>query len=468
MPRKPTAEVLARLKEILGPSGFSDDPDELAPLLTEWRNRFVGKTPLLLKPASTAEVADIVRICAEAEVGIVPQGGNTGLVGGQIPRAEGSDVLVTLGRLNRIRHIDATDNTMIVEAGCTLGAAQQAAAGVERLLPLSLAAEGTSQVGGNLSTNAGGIHVLRYGNARDAVLGLEVVLPDGNVWHGLRALRKDNTGYDLKHLFIGAEGTLGIITAAVLKLYPRPREVATIFASCADPDQVLALLQLAREMTGDSVFAFEMISRFALTLVTRYVQGASDPLAEQAPWYVLTDLTVGREEAEAFLAAAFEKGLVADAVLAASPEQARALWRLRESISEAQKHEGASIKHDISVPVSRIPAFVREGLAAAEKLIPGIRPVPFGHVGDGNLHFNFTQPGGADARAYLARWEDLNRVVHDIVVAHGGSISAEHGIGVLKREEGRRYKSAVELDLMRRIKQAIDPAGIMNPGKGIA
>ncbi len=300
------------------------------------------------------------------------------------------------------------------------------------------------------------------------VLGLEVVLPDGRVWDGLRALRKDNTGYDLKQLFIGAEGTLGIITAAVLKLYPRPREVATIFACCADPDQVLALLELARDMTGDAVFAFEMISRFALALVTRYVPGASDPLAEPAPWYVLTDLTVARDEAEGFLAAALERGLVADAVLASSPEQAKALWKLRESISEAQKHEGASIKHDISVPVSHIPAFVREGLAAAEKLIPGIQPVPFGHVGDGNLHFNFTQPKGADANAYLARWEDLNRVVHEIVVAHGGSISAEHGIGVLKREEGRRYKSAVELDLMRRIKQAIDPTGIMNPGKGIA
>ena len=468
MPRTPTPATLDRLKEILGPSGFSDDPDELAPHLTEWRNRFVGKTPLLLKPANTSEVAQIVRICAEAEVGLVPQGGNTGLVGGQIPRAEGTDLLLSLGRLNRIRHIDAIDNTMVVEAGCTLGAAQQAAAEVGRLLPLSLAAEGTSQVGGNLSTNAGGIHVLRYGNARDSVLGVEVVLPDGNVWNGLRALRKDNTGYDLKHLFIGAEGTLGIITAAVLKLYPRPRHVATVFAAAANPDQVLALLQLARDMTGDAVLAFEMISRFALELVTRYIPGASDPLSEPAPWYVLTDLTVARDEAEAFLAAALENGLVTDAVIASSPEQANALWKLRESISEAQKPEGASIKHDISVPVSHIPAFMREGLAAAETLIPGIRPVPFGHVGDGNLHFNFTQPKGADAKAYLARWEELNRVVHDLVVAHDGSISAEHGIGVLKREEGRRYKSAIELDLMRRVKKAIDPLGIMNPGKGIA
>jgi FAD/FMN-containing dehydrogenase len=468
MLRKPQPATLERLKAIVGPTGFSDDPDELLPHLTEWRNRVVGKTPLLLKPANTGEVADIVRVCAEDEVGVVPQGGNTGLVGGQIPRAEGSDVLITLGRLNRIRSVDPVDNTMIVEAGCTLAVAQEAAAEVGRLLPLSLAAEGSSQVGGNLSTNAGGIHVLRYGNARDAVLGVEVVLPDGNVWDGLRALRKDNTGYDLKHLFIGGEGTLGIITAAVLKLFPRPRQIATLFASVTDPDRVLDLLELARELTGDAIFAFEMISRFALELVLHYVPGTSDPLAERAPWYVLTDLTVGREDAEAFLAAALEKGLVNDAVLAGSPAQARALWKLRESISESQKHEGASIKHDISVPVSSIPAFIAEALAAAEERIPGIRPVPFGHVGDGNLHFNFTQPVGADAEAYLARWGELNRVVHDIVIAYGGSISAEHGIGVLKREEGRRYKSAVELELMRRIKQAIDPKGIMNPGKGIA
>jgi FAD/FMN-containing dehydrogenase len=467
MPRKPDPATLERLKAIVGPSGFSDDPDELAPHLIEWRNRVVGKTPLLLKPANTGEVADIVRVCAEAEVGIVPQGGNTGLVGGQIPRADGSDVLIALGRMNKIRNVDPVDNTLVVEAGCTLAVAQEAAAEVERLLPLSLAAEGTSQVGGNLSTNAGGIHVLRYGNARDAVLGVEVVLPDGSIWDGLRALRKDNTGYDLKHLFIGAEGTLGIITAAVLKLFPRPRQVATMFASTADPKQVLELLQLAREMSGDAVLAFEMISRFALELVLRYVPGTSDPLAAPSPWYALIDLTVPRDDAEAFLAAALDKGLVTDAVLAGSAAQAKALWKLRESISESQKHEGASIKHDISVPVSQIPSFVDEALAAAATLIPGIRPVPFGHVGDGNLHFNFTQPAGADGKAYLAKWEELNHVVHDIVVAHGGSISAEHGIGVLKREEGRRYKSAVELGLMQRIKQAIDPKGIMNPGKGI-
>ena len=462
-----TPALLDRLKAVVGLAGFSSDPDEMAPHLTEWRNRFVGKTPLLLKPARTDEVAAIVRLCAEEEVGIVAQGGNTGLVGGQIPRAEGCDLLVSMSRMNKIRQVDAVNNTMVVEAGCTLAVAQDAAAKVDRLLPLSLAAEGTSQVGGNLSTNAGGIHVLRYGNARDAALGLEVVTPDGTVWDGLRALRKDNTGYDLKHLFIGAEGTLGIITAAVLKLYPRPRQIQTMMASTSDPDKVLGLLALARDLTGDGVYAFEMISRFALELVVRHIPGTADPLAAPAPWYVLTDLTVPRETAEAYLAAAFERGLIEDAVLASSAAQAKALWKLRESISESQKHEGGSIKHDISVPVSSIPAFVREALAAAERLIPGIRPVPFGHVGDGNLHFNFTQPLSMDKQVYLDRWQALNRVVHDIVVTHGGSISAEHGIGVLKREEARRYKSEVELDLLRRIKQALDPKGIMNPGKGI-
>ena len=467
MPRPAEIATLERLKQLVGPAGWSTDPDELLPHLTEWRNKFVGKTPLLLKPQNTQEVAAIVRVCAEAEVGIVPQGGNTGLVGGQIPRAEGIDLLVSLKRMNRVRSVDPINNTMIVEAGATLGVAQEAALNVDRLLPLSLAAEGTSQVGGNLSTNAGGIHVLRYGNARDAVLGLEVVTPDGEIWDGLRGLRKDNTGYDLKHLYIGAEGTLGIITAAVLKLYPRPRQIQTMFLGTSDPDAVLSLLSLARDISGDAVFAFEMMPRFALELVTRHIADTHDPLVKPSPWYVLTDLTVGRDIAEQFLAAALDKGLVQDAVLAASAAQAKALWKLRESISESQKPEGGSIKHDVSVPVSRIPAFMAEALAAAESLIPGIRPVPFGHVGDGNLHFNFTQPVAMDKQVYLAKWEALNRVVHDLVIAHGGSISAEHGIGVLKREEARRYKSAVELDLMRRIKVALDPKGIMNPGKGV-
>jgi FAD/FMN-containing dehydrogenase len=467
MPRPADTSTLERLKQIVGPSGWSTDPDELLPHLTEWRNKFVGKTPLLLKPQTTQEVADIVRICAEFEVGIVPQGGNTGLVGGQIPRPSGVDLLVSMSRMNRIRATDPINNTLLVESGATLAVAQEAAAAVDRLLPLSLAAEGTSQVGGNLSTNAGGIHVLRYGNARDAVLGLEVVTPDGEIWDGLRALRKDNTGYDLKHLFIGAEGTLGIITAAVLKLYPRPRQVQTIFAGTSNPETVLSLLALAQDVAGQAVFAFEMMPRFALELVTRHIPGTVDPLSQPSPWYVLTDLTTTREVAEQFLANAFEKGWVSDAVLSASTAQSRALWKLRESISESQKPEGGSIKHDISVPVSAIPAFMHKALFAAEQLIPGIRPVPFGHVGDGNLHFNFTQPIGMDKGKYLEKWEALNRVIHDLVVSHGGSVSAEHGIGILKRDEARRYKSPVELKLMQKIKLALDPQGIMNPGKGV-
>jgi FAD/FMN-containing dehydrogenase len=468
VPRAPSLETLARLKQIVGPGGWTDDADELAPHLHEWRSRWQGRTPLLLRPATTADVAALVRACAEADVGIVPQGGNTGLVGGQIPRLEGHDVLVSLSRMARVRSVDPVDNTMTVEAGCTLAAAQEAAARADRLFPLSLAAEGSCQIGGNLSTNAGGVHVLRYGNARDLVLGLEVVTADGEIWDGLRALRKDNTGYDLKQLFLGAEGTLGIITAAVLKLFPRHRNVATLFAAVPTVDAAVALLPFVRAASDDAVLAFELIPRIGLEFVVRHMAGATDPLAAPSPWYVLCDLTVPRPAAEEVLGAALEAGHVTDAVLAQSPAQAAALWKLRESLSEAQKPEGGSIKHDVSVPVSRIPAFVRETLAAVERLVPGIRPVPFGHVGDGNLHFNLSQPVGADREAYLARWGEVNRVVHDLVAAHGGSISAEHGIGVAKREEIRRYKSATEIALMRRIKQALDPKGIMNPGKGVA
>ena len=468
MLRLPDKVTLERLKQIAGPAGWSDDPDTLAPHLVEWRSRYQGKTPLLLKPANTAEVAAIVRVCAEAEVGIVPQGGNTGLVGAQIPHASGHEILVNLSRMNRVRAVDPINNTLIAEAGCVLAAVQQAAAEKDRLFPLSLAAEGSCQIGGNLSANAGGIHVLRYGNSRDLVLGLEVVTAEGEIWNGLRGLRKDNTGYDLKQLYIGGEGTLGIITAAVLKLFPRHRQRETVFAAVPTPEAVLDLLSLAREVSGDGgVLAFEMISRFALDLVLKNVAGSTEPLATRSPWYVLVDLTVPRATAESFMTSALDHGLITDAALAGSAAQAAVLWKLRESISEAQKREGGSIKNDVSVPLSQIPGFIDEALAAVAELVPGVRPVPFGHVGDGNLHFNFSQPVGVDQEVYLARWEDVTRVVHAIVAAHGGSISAEHGIGVAKREEARRYKSAVEFELMRRIKQALDPKGIMNPGKGI-
>ena len=465
MPRPVDPATLAKLKSAAGPGGWSDDPGELAPHLVEWRNRYRGHTPLLLRPSQADQVAAIVGVCAEAEVGIVPQGGNTGLMGGQIPLA--GEVLLSLGRMNRVRAVDPVDNTMTVEAGCTLAGAQQAAAAAGRLFPLSLAAEGTCQIGGNLSTNAGGVHVLRYGNARELVLGLEVVTPDGTLWDGLRALRKDNTGYDLKQLFLGAEGTLGIITAAVLKLYPQHRHVQTIFAAVPSPAAAVQLLGHVRGASDDAVLAFELVPRFGLEIVTRHIPGAHDPLAAPSPWYVLFDLTVARPVAEAVVTGALEAGLITDAALAGNAAQGAALWKLRESLSEAQKPEGASIKHDVSVPVSKIPALVERVNAAVTALVPGIRPCPFGHVGDGNLHYNLSQPVGMDKAVYLAREDQVHQVVHDLVAALGGSISAEHGIGVAKREEIRRYKSPVEIALMRRIKEALDPKGIMNPGKGV-
>ncbi len=468
MPRPPEPSTLERLKAIVGPGGWTDDPTDLAPQLREWRNRYVGKTPLLLRPARAEDVAAIVRVCAEAEVGVVPQGGNTGLVGGQIPSLDGSQVLINLGRMKRVRAVDPIDNTITVEAGCTLVSVQEAAAAHERLFPLSLAAEGSCQIGGNLSTNAGGVHVLRYGNARELVLGLEVVTPEGELWNGLRALRKDNTGYDLKHLFLGAEGTLGIITAAVLKLFPRHRQVETVFAAVPSVQAAVGLLSLVRQATHDSVLAFELICRRALEFVTRHLPGTTDPLNQPAPWYVLFDLTCARGTAEQALADAASAQLIGDAVLASTPAQGAALWRLREGISESQKSEGASMKHDIAVPVSRIPELVERVTEAVTAAVPGIRPVPFGHVGDGNLHFNFSQPAGADPKAFMARDDEVHQLVHDITAQLGGSISAEHGIGVAKREEIRRYKSPLEIALMRRIKAALDPRGIMNPGKGVA
>jgi FAD/FMN-containing dehydrogenase len=460
--------AITRIKAIVGPGGFVEKTDELAPFLQEWRGRFKGQTPLCIRPASAAEVAAVVTVCSETGTAIVPQGGNTGLVGGQLPGLEGEQLLLNLGRMNRIRRVDAVDNSITVDAGCTLASVQDAATEVNRLFPLSLASEGTCQIGGNLSSNAGGIHVLRYGNARDLVLGLEVVTADGQLWNGLRTLRKDNTGYDLKHLFIGAEGTLGIITGAALKLFPRHRKVTTVLMAVATPDAAVSLLSQLREATDDAVLAFELISRFGLELVLRHIPGCVDPMTAPAPWYVLCDLLVESAPAHSAVATAADSGLVSDAVFATTGAQTAALWRLRESISEAQKPEGGSIKHDVSVPVSRIPAFLKEALAAVQRLIPGIRPVPFGHVGDGNLHFNLTQPVGQARADFLAKWEAVNEVVHDIVARHEGSISAEHGIGFAKRDEIRRYKSPLEIEIMRTIKRALDPRGILNPGKGTA
>jgi FAD/FMN-containing dehydrogenase len=465
------ADVLSRIKEAVGPKGWSDDPAALEPKLTDWRRRYRGRTPLLVRPASAAEVAAVVRLCAAARVPIVPQGGNTSLCGASIPSEDGREILLSLSRMSRVRAIDAANYTITVEAGCILADVQQAASHADRLFPLSLAAEGTCQIGGNLSTNAGGITVLRYGNARDLVLGLEVVLPDGQVWDGLRGLRKDNTGYDLKQLFLGAEGTLGIITAAVLKLFPKPIERVTAFVAINDLGSAIELLARCRAGSGDAVTSFELLPRIGIDLGRKHIAGVVEPLAERRDYYVLIELTAAvagsglRETLERTLAKALEDELVADATVAASVEQARRLWFVREAVVELQKFGGASIKHDISLPVSRVPEFLPRAIAAVAEAQPGIRPVPFGHVGDGNVHFNLYQPEGMDRAAFLARQPEMNRIVHDIVAELGGSFSAEHGIGRLRRDDMQRYKPPLELELMRRIKQAIDPDNIMNPGK---
>ncbi|MBY0510341.1 MAG: FAD-binding oxidoreductase [Rhodospirillaceae bacterium] len=443
----------------------------MAPYLHEERGLYHGKAALVLRPGSTAEVAKIVQLCAAARIPIVPQGGNTGLCGGAAVHEDASEVILNLGRMNKVRAIDPLNFTITVDAGCILSDVQDAADERGCLFPLSLAAEGSCQIGGNLATNAGGINVLRYGNARDLVLGLEVVLPDGRIWNGLRALGKDNTGYALRHLFVGAEGTLGIITAAVLKLFPRPTETATALCALDKLEDAGKLLNRARALSGDAVTAFELIPRIGLEMCVKHIAGASDPFGAPHPWYVLTEFSTSRPDVpvrasfEALLERSFEEGLIADAVVAESGEQEKSLWKLRESLPEAQKYEGGSIKHDVSVPVSRVADFITQGTAAIAQHFPGARPVPFGHLGDGNIHFNISQPVGADKAAYLAKWEEMNRVVHDIVARMDGSFSAEHGIGMLKVNEMKHYKDPVELDLMRKLKRAIDPANLMNPGK---
>ena len=466
-------DVLDRIKAAVGPKGWTDDAAALAPQLIDWRRRYQGRTPLLVRPGSTAEVAEVVRLCADARVPIVAQGGNTSLCGGSIPSEAGDEILLSLSRMNRVRGIDAANYTMTAEAGCVLAQVQEAASQADRLFPLSLAAEGSCQIGGNLSTNAGGITVLRYGNARELVLGLEVVLPDGQVWDGLRGLRKDNTGYDLKQLFLGAEGTLGIITAAVLKLFPKPRERVTAFVAVTDLPSAVELLSRCRASSGDAVTSFELLPRIGIDLGRKFIPGVVEPLRERRDYYVLIELTSAIDDSglrgalEEALEQALEEGLIADATVAESAEQSRRLWFVRESIVELQKFAGASIKHDVSVAVSLVPAFMVRAIAAVTAALPGVRIVAFGHIGDGNVHFNLYQPEAMDAAAFLARQAELSRIVHDIVAALGGSISAEHGIGRLRRDDLQRYKPAIELELMRRIKQALDPSNIMNPGKVI-
>lgn len=464
--------LVEALRAIVGADNVFTSEVDCAPYEEDWRGRYRGRARCVVRPASTEEVAAVVRCCAEAGVPMVPQSGNTSLVGGSVPHDTASEVVIATTRLNRVREIDASNYTITVEAGCTLEAVQLAAAGQGRLFPLSLASEGTCQIGGNLGSNAGGVQVLRYGNMRELTLGLEVVLPDGQIWNGLRGLRKDNTGYDLKQLFIGSEGTLGIITAAVLKLFPVQATRAVAWVAVPDPASAIALLGHARTCAGERLSAFEIVCSEAHELVLQKFPSCSRPLSAPSPWYVLLELTDSDARAdlqavlENLLGEAFDRALVTDAALAASEAQAQALWALRENISDAQKIDGISIKHDISLPVSAIPEFLDQCGKVLRDAYPGVRIVAFGHVGDGNLHYNPSMPqGGSDNADFIARTPEVNHQVYDIVASLGGSISAEHGLGQLKREEIRRYKSPVELDMMRRIRQALDPAGLMNPGK---
>lgn len=461
--------IVAQLKAIVGPSGFTVDAAELAPHLSEWRDTWHGKTLLMVSPDSAEQVAAVVRVCAEAGVAIVPQGGNTGLCGGAIPDDSGEQVLLSLSRMNRIRSIEVNDYSMIVEAGCTLASVQDAAAAAGRFFPLSLAAEGSCQIGGNLSTNAGGINVLRYGTARNLALGLEVVLADGTIWHGLRALRKDTAGYDLKQFFIGAEGTLGIITAACLRLYPVVENSHTALLAVPSPDAAVEILASLRAAAADQLQAFELIPDRAIRYVLRHIPSCKFPGALDSPWYVLLESSnvALNEELENRLMVFYEQGLATDIVLAKNRTEANELWHLRHSISEAQKKEGASLKHDISVPVSKIGEFLCAAEIAVQAALAGTRVVAFGHVGDGNIHYNLSQPKESSATAFLAQRASLGRVVYDVVTAFDGSISAEHGVGQAKVDDLRHYRGETEIRLMTAIKKALDPANLMNPGKVI-
>ncbi|MFL5066181.1 MAG: FAD-binding oxidoreductase [Xanthobacteraceae bacterium] len=465
--RPPSTDLLSRFAKIVGDKYAITDPQAQLPYLTEMRDLYRGRTPMVLRPGSVEEVSRIVALANETGTAIVPQGGNTGLVGGQLPFHD--EILLSLNRLDRIREVDAASNTITCEAGVTLGRAREAAAAVDRLYPQLLPSEGTCTIGGNLSTNAGGTAALAYGIARSHALGIEVVLADGRVLNNLNKLKKDNTGYDLKNLFIGAEGTLGIITAAVLRLVPRPRAIETAFAGVASPQAALELLMLAQNRTT-GVTSCEIMTRAGIEAVLRYGANCRDPLSEPHPWYVLIELssqasTGLREVLEEILAEGHAQGLIADATVADSLEQAKVFWRVRELFGEVQRHLGGSIKHDVSVPVAAVPAFIAEANAAVTELIPGARPLPFGHLGDGNIHYNVNQPEGADKAVFLARWDDVNAVVFAVVAKFGGSISAEHGVGIMKRDLLPRVKDPVALDLMRTLKRTLDPKGILNPGK---
>ena len=465
------SSFLADLAGIVGAEHVKTSDDDLALALREERGLYLGHAIALVRPGSTQEVAAVVRACAEAGIPVVPHGGNTGLVGGGVPYG---GVVLSLARMNQVRAVDPLNATMTVEAGCVLLDVQAAAEAAGMQFPLSLPSEGSCRIGGNLATNAGGTAVLRYGNTRELMLGLEVVLADGRIWNGLKGLRKDNTGYDLRHLFVGSEGTLGIITAAVLKLFPAIRSRATAFVGCASPEAALTVFSRLRRETGESLVAYEYLPRLAIEIVLRHAADSVRPLAGAHESYALIELASPREDAdltgllETVLSEEIEAGHVEDATITASEAQRNALWLLRERISETQRFEGGSVKHDVSVPVSRVAEFIRAASAACTAAMPGVRPLAFGHFGDGNIHFNLAQPVGMDKQEFLASWETFNRLVHDIVQAMDGSISAEHGIGLIKRDELPHYKDPVALELMRTLKTALDPDNILNPGKVLA
>ncbi len=467
----PPASLIVAFERLLGPAGLLTDPHDTAPFATDWRGLYHGRTAIVLRPATTAEVVECVRLAAAARVPLVPQGGNTSMVGGAVPAEDGSEIVLSLCRLDRVRAIDPLDLTVTLEAGVTLKAAQDRAAAAGLWLPLSISSEGTADIGGVLATNAGGNNTLRFGNARERVLGLEVVLADGSLWNGLRRLRKDNTGYALRQLFVGSEGTLGIITAAVLRLEPAPAERAAAFVGLPSAEAALALLARLQRHDAAALIAFEYMSAAGLELVLTHIAATRLPLARPAPHYALIELAGSRPGAglgpglEAALAAALEEGEIIDAALASSEAQRTAFWRLREEHSEAQKLAGASVKNDISVPVPAIPDLLRRAAAAAHALVPGVRVAPFGHLGDGNIHFNLIQPEGASSESFLAQGEPLMEAVNEVVLSLDGSFSAEHGIGRLKPPMLARFRSPTEVSLLRRIKTALDPEGLLNPGK---
>ena len=464
----PDKDLITKFSDIVGEKHAITDPDVQSAYLHEQRNRWPGHSPLILRPESTEQVSAILKLANETRTAIVPQGGNTGLVGGQV--ALNGEIILSLNRMTRIREIDPVTNTLTAEAGVTLQRAREAAAEVDRLYPQLLPSEGTCTIGGNLSTNAGGTAAIAHGVARAHALGLEVVLADGRVLNNLNKLKKDNTGYDLKNLFIGAEGTLGIITAAVLRLVPRPRSVEVAFLGVPSPQAAVDLLNVATGRAAGEVTSFELMTRLGVEMVLRHAPGTRDPLSQPHPWYVLLEISSQMREGlrdivEGIFEHGVEKGLIVDGAIADSLEQGKAFWRIREMVGEVQRQEGGSIKHDISVPIAAIPAFIAEANAAVTALVPGARPLPFGHVGDGNIHYNITQPAGADKDEFMAQEDAVQDVVFDIVLKHGGSISAEHGIGIAKRDRLPGVKDRTAIELMRTLKQTLDPNGILNPGK---